>query len=157
MSTRNDLQIAQDLIRFINIMNDLIDNASYVLRDLNPETGEKLQVEDPPGSGTFRDTTFEELKERVERICQNIVGYHSMIKKFVTKFGDVPLADALSSLNLDPVVIKSDFQVIKDVSNYVFVEIGGVSTKEELIPYADYIDANIVKLVLVRRSWNLGL
>jgi len=38
MSTRQGIQVALDLVRFGNIMNDLIDVASYYAHEIDPET-----------------------------------------------------------------------------------------------------------------------
>jgi hypothetical protein len=158
MATRNDIQIAQDLIRFVNIMNDLLDCASYILREIDPQTGEKYQIQipdlDPP---EYRDATLEELKETVKRTGQNILGYWNMIDTFKNKFGAANVRDALLSLGIDAVAINNDLANFDTEAKHLWQNIQAAKTKEELIPFADRIDANVPKLVLVRRSWGLGL
>ena len=158
MATRQQIQIAQDLVRFVNIMNDLLDCASWVLREINPLTGEKYQIRipmtDPP---EFRDATLDELKETVKRMGQNVLGYWNMIDAFKNKYGGANLRDALLSLGVDVTAIQADLANFDVEAKHLWQNIKDAQTKEELIPFADRIDANIPKLILVRRSWCLGL
>ena len=158
MATRQEIQIAQDLIRFINIMNDLLDCASWILREIDPQTGEKYQMQipdtDPP---EFRDATLEELKETVKRMGQNVLGYWNMIDAFKNKYGGANLRDALLSLGVDVTAVQTDLANFDVEARHLWQNIKDAQTKEELIPFADRIDANIPKLILVRRSWCLGL
>lgn len=155
MTTRNDIQIAQDLIRFVNIMNDLLDCASFILREKDPQTGEKYQIQNE--DGTFRDATLDELKESVKRTGQNVLGYWNMLTNFKNKYGGANLANALASLGIDALAIQSDLNNFDTEAKYLWQNIKSAQTKAELIPFADRIDLNIPKLVLVRRSWCLGL
>ena len=155
MATRNDIQIAQDLVRFIKIMNDLLDYASYILREINPQTGERYQIQNEDLS--WRDATLDELKNEVKQTGQNILGYWNMIDSFVTKFGAANVRDALLSLGIDAVAIQADLANFDTEAKHLWQNIKNAQTKAELIPFADRIDANVPKLVLVRRCWNLGL
>ena len=158
MATRNDIQIAQDLIRFVNIMNDLMDCASYILREIDPQTGLEYLVQipntDPP---QFREATLDELKQAVKRTGQNVLGYWNMIDEFKSKYGAVNVRDALLSLGIDAIAINNDLANFDTEAKHLWQNISAATTKAELIPFADRIDANISKLVLVRRSWCLGL
>lgn len=156
MATRNDIQIAQDLIRFVNIMNDLMDCASYILREKDPQTGEKYQLTDKE-TQLPRDATLEELKEAVKRTGQNVLGYWNMIDSFKTKYGSEIVRDALMSLGIDAIAINNDLANLDTEARNLWQNIKDAQTKAELIPFADRIDANIPKLILVRRSWCLGL
>ena len=155
MATRNDIQIAQDLIRFINIMNDLLDCASFILREKDPQTGEKFQVKNE--DGTFRDATLQELKDAVKRTGQNVLNYWDMLDTFKAKYGGANIANALSALGVDAAAINNDLANFDTEARHLWQNIKDAQTKEELIPFADRIDANIPKLILVRRSWCLGL
>jgi len=154
MATRNDIQIAQDLIRFINIMNDLMDCASYILREKDPQTGAKYQIQE---GETFRDATLDELKEKAKRTGQNVLNYWDMIEEFKDGYGAANVRDALLSLGIDAVAINNDLANLDTEAKHLWQNIKNAQTKEQLIPFADRIDANIPKLILVRRSWCLGL
>lgn len=156
MATRNDIQIAQDLIRFINIMNDLLDCASYILREKDPQTGKKYQIIDKV-TGLERDATLDELKNTVKRTGQNVLGYWNQIDAFITKFGAANARDALLSLGVDVTAIQADLVNLDTEAKHLWQNIKNAQTKAELLPFADRIDANVPKLVLVRRSWCLGL
>lgn len=153
MATRQEIQIAQDIIKFINTMNDLLDCASWMLREKDPQTGGKLQFqveENPP-----RDFTLEEIKENVKRIGQNVLGYWNMINGFKDKYGGINLKNAMLSLGVDVVDIQNDLASFDIEAKYLWQNIQNAQTKVELIPFADRIDTNVPKLTLVRRSWCL--
>lgn len=158
MATRNDVQIAQDLIRFVNIMNDLLDRASYILREINPETGEKHQVRipetDPP---EFRDATLDELKQTAKRTGQNVLGYRNMLQSFITRYGGKDIRKILLSINVSYDDILADITVMENVARNLNNNAESCNTKAELISMAEQIDQNVPKLILVRRSWCLGI
>ena len=154
MATRQDIQIAQDLIRFVNIMNDLIDCASYILREKDPQTGNKFQIQEGEVS---RDATLEELKENVKRTGQNMIGYWNTITAFKNKYGGAKLKTALESMGVDVLAIQADLANLDTEARHVWQNIQAAQTKAELLPFADRIDANVPKLILVRRSWSLEI
>lgn len=155
MATRQDFQIAQDVIRFVNIVNDLIDIASFMMRELDPDGAPLIKPEiiNPPEPA--RPYTFDEIKTLLIRTRQNILGYWSQIDIFITTYGASGVATALNCVGVNAVVVKQELDNMRDVINYVSTNMAGLTTKEQLIPLADYIDANTEKLPLVRRSWSL--
>jgi len=150
MATRQDFQIAQDIIRFVNIVNDLIDVTSFMLRELDPNGN-------PLVDGNGDPFTFQMIKDSVVRTRQNILGYWTQINTFITTYGASNVATALNCVGVNATTIKQELDNIKEVINYVQANMVGLKTKAQLIPLADYIDANTEKLPLVRRSWCLGL
>jgi len=154
MATRNDIQIAQDLIRFVNIMNDLLDCASYILRGKDPQTGGIFQIQEGQVS---RDATLDELKENVKRTGQNVLGYRNMLQSFIASYGGKNIREALLSFNVNYDDILADITAMENEARNLGNNIQGCKGKADLAPFADSIDANIPKLVLVRRSWCLGL
>lgn len=155
MATRKDIQIAQDLIRFLNIMNDLMDCASYILREIDPQTGGPYQVLD--GAGGMRPATLEEIKQEVKRIGQNAIGYWNMMRTFVDLYGAQKTKTALQSLGMNVIEFQADLESIRTEAAHIRDTVINATTKADLLPYADHVDANVPKLVLVRRSWCLGL
>lgn len=151
MSTRQQIQIAQDLVRFVNIMNDLLDCASYILRETDPQTGGPLKNKDG------EDFTLNELKDRVKRTGQNVLGYWNQINDFIDGYGGANVRDALLSLGVNVAEIQADLANLDTEAKHLWQNIKDAQTKAALIPFADRIDANIPKLTLVRRSWCLGI
>ena len=148
MATRQDFQIAQDVIRFVNIANDLIDVTSFMMRELDPDGAPLVDANGDP-------YTFQMIKDNLIRTRQNILGYWNVIDTFITIYGVSNVANALNIIGVDASVVKQDLEDIKSVINYVSTNMAGLTEKSELIPLADYIDANIDKLPLVRRTWSL--
>ena len=153
MATRYEIQIAQDLIRFVNIMNDLIDVASYEAKEIDAQTGNKLQI---PEDSTFRDATLDELKEMVKRRLLNALGYYNMLKAFLDKIDMSLVLSGLSALSVNTQELKNNLMDMKSVGEYVRANLSNVTTKSELANLGTYIDNNVPKLILVRRSWCLG-
>ena len=150
MATRQDFQIAQDIIRFVNIVNDLLDVTSFMMRELDADGASLVDNDGNP-------YTFQMIKDRMIRVRQNILNYWSMIDIFITTYGTAKVVTALNCVGVSATVVKQELDNIKDVINYVSTNMAGLTEKYELIPLADYIDENTNKLPLVRRSWCLGL
>lgn len=155
MATRNDIQVGNDLIRFINIANDLVDTASFSLREIDNLTGLDLLYTEQ--SGTKRVYTFGELVAKIRQELQAVLTYEAMITDFIANYGVVNTASALNALSIDPATAKNELTVMSDEARYILTQISVVSTKAEMIPLADHIDQTVTKLALVRRAWVLEL
>jgi len=150
MADRYVIQIAQDLIRFTNIINDLMDVASYQAREIDERTGEKLQI---PEGDSFRDATLDELKQIVQRTTQNVLGYYQMLKKFLDYIDINLVISGLSALGVNAQQLKDELLNMKSVRDHVVNNLSAVTTKAELAQLGTYIENNIPKLILIRRSW----
>lgn len=150
MATRNDYQIALDVIKTINIINDLVDYASYILRDIDPSTG---------GAYLNRNTeepySVLEIKQQLAVVRTNLTAYNDLINNYIAKVGASRVVTALNTLNIDALETKADMDNLKAVIEHVIPDIQAAVTKQDLIVSADYIDANTAKLELIRRSWSL--
>lgn len=156
MATRQDKQITDDLIRYVNIMNDIIDVSALHLRAKNEETGEKLQVTDDIEGAVPRDMTTEELVAQVKREAQNALGYSNSINTFIVNFGVVNVEKALTATGYVFTDIQTDVEAMKQEALYLSVNVGSLKDKAGFETLASHIDANIPKLTLVRRTWCLG-
>ena len=154
MATRNDIQIAQDLIRFMNIMNDLLDCTSYILKGIDPQTGGPYMIQE---NGNLREPTFDELRDDGKRAAQNVLGYWQMISEFINGYGAQNVQKALTSLGINLGSYQSDLALLQAEAQYLNNSISGAQSKADLIVFADRLDLNVPKIVLVRRTWCLGL
>lgn len=157
MTTRNDIQVTQDLVRFVNIMNDLLDCASYTLKEIDPETGDRFQIREGVGGEIYRDATLEELKLTARQSGQNALAYRNTLQSFIIKYGGENIRKALLSLNVNYDDILSDITTMENEARNLVNNVKFCETKAELISMAKQIDQNVPKLVLVRRSWCLGV
>lgn len=155
MATRQEIQVAQDLIRFTNIMNDLTDVMSYMSKEIDSETGMKLHRQNEYGEPI--DMTLDELKSDIMRATQNIMGYYTLISNFFTKIDPLLVSNGLAALSVSDVDIKADLENIQSIAQYVVTNLASILSKEDLANLGDYIDQAVSKLPLVRRPWCLGL
>jgi hypothetical protein len=148
MATRQQLQIAQDLVRFINIVNDFMDIAGWYLRDINPNTG-AARIDDVTG----QPYTLQEIKQDLNNIRTSVLNYWGNISSFITQYGQQNVVDALNILGISATQVKAELDSMKGVIESVTTSVQAATDKSELPAIADYLDANVPKLPLVRRSW----
>lgn len=156
--TRQEKQIVDDMSRFMNIMNDLFDVGSYILQEIDPQTGEHLQKQEQTEIGTtFRDYTLDELKQQGRRMARNILGYVKTIENFLTGTGMMnKTIQACTAMGIDFGAEKAEFNNMKTAATWVINNIDSINSKTDLKDsVANYIDANVPKLILIRRSWCL--
>lgn len=160
MKTRRKKQIVDDFIRFINIMNDLVDVTSIRLKELDERTGDRKQVPVNPGTPEempeTRDITVDEMKHQVKRGCQNVIGYYLGLTQFIDTYGEDKLETALTVFGYDFQELKSDIQKMVDVAKHINNNVDACKDKTELKNLSNHIDTNIQKLPLIRRSWCRG-
>lgn len=159
MVTRQEKQIVDDLVRFINIMNDLFDVNSYMLQGVDQETGGVLQKKERVGETlTFRDFTLDELKQLGKKNAQNILGYANNITNFLSGTDMLNITmSAFTAVGVDFNTTKNEFNVMKTGAAWIIDNIDSILSKEALKnTIVAYIDDNIPKLTLIRRSWCLG-
>ena len=92
-----------------------------------------------------------------KRAGQNVLGYRNMILSFSTKYGAENIRKALLSLNVDYDALWDDFVAMEAEARNLNNNIESCKSKTDLLSFAEQIDQNIPKLVLVRRSWCLGV
>lgn len=141
--TRNQAQIVQDVVRYSNILNDLIDVVSYKLRRLNPDTGEPLL------------DNFNAIKTQIEDHIQNANIYYNALVDFINKVGTANVREALLTWDVDAAALKSEIDTMKAEGSHVWSELPTCNDFPDLIPLADRLDVNVPKLILLRRRWNL--
>lgn len=158
MATRQEIQVALDFIRFINIMNDLIDVSSYVLRELDPQSGAKYQIR-AGGEPSLpeRDATLDELKQSAKRLFQNALSYRVMLDGFLVKANRTLVENGLLALGVNLVEMEADITNMRAACDTVIPQITAVDNKKQLEDVATYIDGAVPKLTLIRRSWSLGV
>lgn len=134
MATRQEIQIAQDLIKFLNIMNDLFDTCSEKIKD-----------------GSI-GKTFEEKKNTINRVIFNIENYADKITNFInnTSYTNM-ISNGLSALSVDKTVLISDLTTMVVTLNNIKTNILNASIDTDIFSIATLIDFKIEKLPLVRK------
>ena len=144
-ATRQDIQVAFDVIKMVNIINDLLDCSVPIARGQVKIWDEVLEVE--------RDMTVEEIKGRIKRTCLNIYGYRNKIDTFLAIPEQKQLAIAgLAAIEVNLPEVKNQYQNMIDETDYVYAQVDLVTNQAELNAIGDHIEANVPKLSLVRRA-----
>ena len=150
MATRQEIQIALDLIKHVNVPNDLfLSTAVSVAKGEIPVTN-SISV---GGSSTNRAMTITEKKEQLNRTAQNVVNYQSKITAFLsTSEKKVMAENGLNALGVNLVDLENDIQSMGDVAIEVKNKANKATTETELFAIADYIEQNVAALPLVRKG-----
>lgn len=106
-------------MRYLGILNDLLDASSYVLHGINPDDGTVLPLTD------------DQKKARV-------VGYLNQFVNFIT--------------HPWPFEFQGEVTLMVTVKDYILSNLNSISLND----LGTYIDTNITKLPLIRRSWAIG-
>ncbi len=132
-ATRQEIQIALDLVRFVNVPNDLFDYCGEQAKEQTLSIAEKKSI--------------------LERTSQNVRGYINMIDKFLSvQENRTQAINGLSVLDIDITNIQNDTQNMRSVADEVEKRLLKAKTKEDVDAIADYIKQNIETLPLVRKS-----
>lgn len=143
-ATRQEIQIALDLVRFTNVANDLLDVSVGKAR------GQQLvYLED----GSKRSMTIDEIKASLIRTSQNTKGYTTTITQFLSiPENRTKAITGLQALGVSLTEIENDTQLLNNASNELNTRAANSKTVQDLNAVADYIEQTVPALPLVRRS-----
>lgn len=157
---RFDYQSALDVLKMVNNVNDLIDCASYSARGIDPQTGNPIQVQDRDQDGNPvglpRAPTFDEIKTKfVQPAILGAERYIDLIEEF-TKTGlyNADVGSILTALTVDPAGLRSEVVAMRTVIKNIKANAASIVDQAGLDQMANYIDANVPKIPLIRRKWN---
>ena len=144
MATRQDEMIAEDVCRFANIVNDLLDCASYIARNIDPNTGDVTVF------------TVEEIKAKIASSVNSITTvYYPRLIAYIDALTLTRIQDALTARAIDAAILRADIVSMKAEADWIVANLASATTYAQLISGANHIDANIPKLPLFRRLWAL--
>jgi len=144
-ATRQEIQVALDLVRFVNIVNDLLDNSVPVAKG-EVKTFDRESDEE-------RDMTVEEMQSAMKRVCENIYGYKRIIVAFLAISENRELAKSgLAALGIDDVKLRAEFGSMIAVTNHIYNNIDLLNDEVKLKDLGSYIESNVQKLPLVRKA-----
>jgi len=145
MATRQEIQVAFDLIKMVNIINDFLDCSVPMAR------GQVKTLDDV--TKEERDMTIDEIKAQLKRTCQNITGYQNKLNSFLAVPEKKQLAiDGLNAISVDLTEAKNQLQDMIVEKNYVDTQVDIVTDQAGLTAIGDHIEANVPKLPLIRRG-----
>lgn len=144
MATRQDYQIAVDVCRFSNIVNDILDFCSYRARNIDPDTGDVTIF------------TVEEIKESIlDGITSIRTIYQPRIIAYIDALTLPRIQEALINWGIDAADLRADLVSMREEADWVNTNLTNATTYAQLITGANHIDANVPKLPLFRRLWAL--
>ena len=145
MATRQEIQIALDLIKRVNCANDLLDTTVPLLN------GEKLVREGEFGSPTIREMTLEEKRIAGKKAVSNAKIYTSNVKLFLGNAGNRTKATSgLGVLGVSLSSIETDNNALDISANAVGSDLDAAKTQEDIDTVKAYITTNVEPLGLVR-------
>ena len=131
-ATRQEIQVALDLIKYVNVMNDLSDSIVPILR------GNK---------------TVTEKKEFIVLMGTNIKNYRTRVDKFLSKPENrISASNGLIAWGVDKEELKADVLLIDTTIDTIKSNIANTKTQEDMNTLADTIETTIPKLPLVRKA-----
>lgn len=148
--TARQMIIATEVVRYVNIINDLLDVVSFQLRRKNANDGQQLvnpQTGDP--------ATLEEAKQFIRGNLQSAAQYDNALTEFGALVGWSVVNTALAGIQVDGAQLKAEYESMADEATYVFQNVDAATDWPNLIPLADRLDANVPKVPLIRRRWSL--
>jgi len=152
-TTRQEIQVAQDFIRFVNIANDLVYVATSVAKgEIKVDVfDENNQIIDK------RDMTIDEIKNKIKRIGLNIKGYRNLIDNFLSIPSNTTMAlNGLNALSVDIQDMKNDILLIDNTITNIISTLSSIETMEQLNQIATDIENAITPLPLIRKATCVG-
>ena len=143
MATRQDYQIAIDVCRFANIVNDLLDVCAYVARNIDPNNGDVTTL------------TVEEIKAQITEHIASVNLYYATLTQYIDGLTVVRIQAALLAWDINAQNLRDDLVSMRDVATVISNQLPTITTFAELENGATYIDNNVPKLPLFRRRWDL--
>jgi len=151
MATRRDIQAALDIIKYANIMNDFLDESSKFAKN-----EKQLKIPANPLTGTpavERDFTFEEKKEKLQRMRDNLTNYHNTLNIYLSDNTKRTQAESgLQALGCSLTDIINDNTNYKIHADKIAYDANNAKSIQDIEAIADYIDSNIDKLNLLRNK-----
>ena len=150
-------KIAADrLLKDLAIAYDTLGCMAYMCRRIHPETGEEYQIQRIVGGPKVTPT----VSEIRTRLLASLAVVKSYTNENITFNNTGHYNASVSSVMIQNGVTKKEYEddvaLVDDVATYIEPLINVVIDEAGLITIADYIDANIDKIPMPRRKWNLG-
>lgn len=148
---RIEKQRALDIIRFTNIINDLVDCASYYLHDIDPIDGTSPVMD--KSNNSPEESTVDYLKSKVNNTYKSILPYYQILTSYIDGSDTQAIVDSLASEGITASELRTEIDTMRNAIVYVTDNLGFATTKIELAALGTFIDSNVPKLDLVRRAW----
>jgi len=148
MATRQDIQIALDLIKHVNTPNDLLLSAAV------PVAKGKIRVtEGAIGEQVERDMTVDEQKANLARLAAQAKGYRDKCASFLAVPAQRTSAAAgLAALGVDMADIEADIATIQTASDQMATGAANARKAQDLVAVGRALLEATPELPLVRKG-----
>jgi len=139
MTTRQEIWISNEILKFTDIIHDCLDACRYLLKGIDPDKGIPIKE------------TQEYIDLKIKSYSRAALTHKMALIDFVTKITDTEVQNALNIINIDTSVIITDVNNMETYATYIN---NNVDTGDHA-QMAAYLDKNLPKFVSVRRRWAL--
>ena len=148
MATRQEIQIALDLIKAVNVPNDLLLSAAVPVA-----LGEAQVTEGQPGAQTQRDMTVAERKANLATLSKQVRGYRDKCASFLGNATNRGLASrGLAALGVSLDEIEADIATIKTASDHMTAGAANADEHARLVTVGETLVTETPPLPLVRKG-----
>jgi len=150
MTTRQDIQVAWDMVRKVNLINDW-------LVTIPPIAEGKEKVDIFAGDGIHiigqRDMTIEERKTAVDKLCISIERLRDQLDRFLADPEKFIIAqNGLNAWGVDFQQLKDEKEELYSQSVYIRAETTKATKDADLNKVGKWVENNTPKLYLLRKS-----
>ena len=132
MATRQEVQMALDLMKRINVANDLFDDAAVLAKT---------------------NSDVEDTKLKLVRYRDNIMNYYNTVNNFLSdNTNRTKAASGFLGIGIDVDDIISDNTSYETHVEHIKTMAELATTKKDLEAIATYIESNVDNLLLVRKN-----
>lgn len=148
MATRQEIQIALDLIKHVNVPNDLLLSAAV------PVAKGEIKVTDGAlGAQTQRDMTVAEQKQNLARLAAQVKGYRQKCESFLSVPANRALAETgLTTLGMAVKDLEDDIAIIKTVAARMATAAAKAKTIAALTAVGKAVETDAPAMPLVRKG-----
>jgi len=148
MATRQEIQIALDLVKHVNVPNDLLLSAAVPVAK-----GEIKVTEGGIGAQTQRDMTVAEKKENLARLAAQVKGYRQKCESFLSVPANRALAETgLTTLGMAVKDLEDDIAIIKTVAARMATAAAKAKTIAALTAVGKAVETDAPAMPLVRKG-----
>jgi len=149
MATRIQMRIVEEALRYTDAVHDVLDNAAYTLKAIEPDSGDPLLIEGVAA-------TVDGIKAIIVNRANTARAIKSQLQQYIDVLGVPTIAAALNAVGVTASVVQADLNNFFTVATYIKDNIGAATTLTDLETLGDYILSNIPeRLPLLRRRWVL--
>lgn len=158
MIARKQIFMAQELMRYVNIIDDLFDSIVF-LTMFKKNSGTDLIISTPPvkpdDGPVETPATVADVKVLIKNKLATIKTYGDKVSLFLTKVDTLIMAEALQRIGWSRTALDEDIDKLMDEYAFAKNNVDAIQTKDQLTQLGDRLTKNLGFLVLPRKLWSM--